>query len=40
MSINYYPPNAFDGSNSVQSLPFYLAVQQGKVAGYSIVNKF
>jgi hypothetical protein len=40
MSINYYPPNGFDGSNSVQSLPFYLAVQQGKVAGYSMVNKF
>lgn len=40
MSINYYPPNGFDGSNSVQSLPFYLAVQQGKVPGYSMVNKF
>ena len=40
MSINYYPPNGFDGSNSVQSLPFYLAVQQGKVAGYSLIDKF
>jgi hypothetical protein len=40
MSINYYPPNGFDGSNSVQSLPFYLAVQQGKVPGYSMINKF
>ena len=37
--ITHFPP--IDGSSgAVSDIPFYLAVQQGKVPGYTMVNKF
>ena len=37
--ITHFPP--MDGSSGlVNGIPFYLAVQEGKVPGYSMVNKF
>jgi hypothetical protein len=37
--ITHFPP--IDGSSgAVVGIPFYLAVQQGKVPGYTMVNKF
>ena len=37
--ITHFPP--MDGSSGlVNGIPFYLAVQQGKVPGYSMINKF
>ena len=42
MTISYFPP--LDGSNTlgtvVAGTPFYLAISQGEVEGYSNVNKF
>jgi len=32
--------NPITGGSTVGNIPFYLAVQQGKVPGYSMVNKF
>jgi len=32
--------NPITGGSTVDDIPFYLAVQQGKVPGYSMVNKF
>jgi len=32
--------NPITGGSTVNDIPFYLAVQQGKVPGYSMVNKF
>jgi len=32
--------NPITGGSTVGDIPFYLAVQQGKVPGYSMVNKF
>ena len=32
--------NTITGGSTVGNIPFYLAVQQGKVPGYSMVNKF
>ena len=32
--------NPITGGSTVDDIPFYLAVQQGKVLGYSMVNKF
>jgi hypothetical protein len=32
--------NPVTGGSTVDDIPFYLAVQQGKVPGYSMVNKF
>ena len=32
--------NPITGGSTVDDVPFYLAVQQGKVPGYSMVNKF
>ena len=32
--------NPITGRSTVGNIPFYLAVQQGKVPGYSMVNKF
>ncbi len=32
--------NPITGGSTVSDIPFYLAVQQGKVPGYSIINKF
>ena len=32
--------NPITGGSTVSDIPFYLAVQQGKVPGYSMVNKF
>ena len=32
--------NPITGGSTVDDIPFYLAVQQGKVPGYSMINKF
>ena len=32
--------NAITGGSTVSDVPFYLAVQQGQVSGYSSINKF
>lgn len=40
MSITYYPQGILGASGPVAGIPFYLAVQQGEVPGYSMVNKF
>ena len=32
--------NPITGGSTVDDIPFYLAVQQSKVPGYSMINKF
>ena len=38
--MNYNNVNPITGGSTVDDIPFYLAVQQGKVPGYTMVNKF
>ena len=40
MSITHYPMLITTSSGSESGTPFYLEVQQGKIPGYSMVNKF
>ena len=40
MSITHYPMLITTSSGSESGIPFYLEVQQGKVPGYSMINKF
>jgi len=40
MSITHYPMLITTSSGSESGIPFYLEVQQGKIPGYSMVNKF
>jgi len=40
MSITHYPMLITTSSGSESGTPFYLEVQQGKIPGYSMINKF
>jgi len=40
MSITHYPMLITTSSGSESGIPFYLEVQQGKIPGYSMINKF